>query len=212
MPQFIRRFFVSLALVVGAIQPAQAALNAATLQTQLDQINTQGRALLSQIRGVRGTQLFAPLSLIGLQSASDRYAASVEALSSDIALETGTLPVTPGVLASLSALSNNQAALSRETSRMGSSAALANFTSPNGNLLATYATILRLSDDIGVMADRIGEMADRILIMADKIGEMADRILVTQQIQSANLALTFDMILKTQENMLLMMQILKPCR
>ena len=44
--------------------------------------------------------------------------------------------------------------------------------------------MLRLSDDIGVMADRILEMADKILVMADNIGIMADRIIVTQQIQS----------------------------
>ena len=44
-------------------------------------------------------------------------------------------------------------------------------------------TTLRLSDDIGVMADRI-------LDMADKIGVMADRILKTQRIQSRNLDAT----------------------
>lgn len=201
MIRFFRRFFVTLALVVGASQPAHADLDAATLQTQLDQLNIQGRALLTQVRGVRGTLLFSSLRLSALQSASEAYAASVETLAAQIALETGTLPVTPGVLASLSALTSNQSALSRETSRMGSSAALTSFSGTSGansNLLATYATILRLSDDIGVMADRIGEMADRILI--------------TQQIQSANLALTMDAILQTQENMLLMMQILKPCR
>lgn len=49
----------------------------------------------------------------------------------------------------------------------------------------------KLSDDIGLMADRIlvmadkiGEMADRILVMADKIGEMADRIVATEQLMA----------------------------
>ncbi|MBK1704031.1 hypothetical protein [Halochromatium glycolicum] len=55
-------------------------------------------------------------------------------------------------------------------------------------------TVLRLSADIGTMADRIGEMADRI-------GQMADRILETQRIQSDNLK-TF------QENSLEMARIL----
>lgn len=45
---------------------------------------------------------------------------------------------------------------------------------------STSKTILRLSDDIGVMADRI-------LDMADKIGIMADRIVKTQEIQFVNL-------------------------
>jgi hypothetical protein len=48
-------------------------------------------------------------------------------------------------------------------------------------------TILQLSEDIGTMADRIGEMADRIL--------------ETQRIQSENLAMT-------QENMLKMMEMM----
>jgi len=61
--------------------------------------------------------------------------------------------------------------------------------------------MLRLSDDIGLMADRILEMADKILIMADDIGDMADRILETQRIQGENVRLTEANILKTQDNL-----------
>ena len=61
--------------------------------------------------------------------------------------------------------------------------------------------MLRLSDDIGVMADRILEMADKILVMADDIGDMADRILETQRIQSENVELTQTNIRKTQDNL-----------
>lgn len=64
--------------------------------------------------------------------------------------------------------------------------------------------MLQLSTDIGTMADRILEMADRILIMADNIGYMADRIIETQRIQNANIALTQNTMLKTQENMVLL--------
>ncbi len=53
----------------------------------------------------------------------------------------------------------------------------------NNTLQETSKTILRLSDDIGVMADRI-------LLMAKEIGIMADRIVETQEIQSQNLAAT----------------------
>ena len=48
--------------------------------------------------------------------------------------------------------------------------------------------MLRLSDDIGVMADRILFTEEQIGIMADRIGEMADRILETQRIQNENIA------------------------
>jgi len=60
--------------------------------------------------------------------------------------------------------------------------------------------MLRLSDDIGDMADRIGEMADRIVATEVLIGDMADRIIETQELQSANLALTEANLLKAQEN------------
>lgn len=71
---------------------------------------------------------------------------------------------------------------------------------------AALTAMLELSDDIGTMADRILEMADRILAMADNIGTMADRILVTQQVQSANLALTQGSLLTTQQNMVALSQ------
>jgi hypothetical protein len=62
------------------------------------------------------------------------------------------------------------------------------------------SAMLRLSTDIGTMADRILEMANRILVMANNIGTMADRIIATQQIQSANLAATEAALLVTQQN------------
>ncbi len=67
-------------------------------------------------------------------------------------------------------------------------------------ITAGLEAMLRLSSDIGKMADRILEMSGKILIMADNIGLMADRIIVTQQIQSDNLALTQASILATQTN------------
>ena len=75
-------------------------------------------------------------------------------------------------------------------------------SSDQADIQAALSAMLRLSNDIGVMADRILEMADKILIMANNIGEMADRILLTQQIQSSNMALTQAFILSTQENMI----------
>lgn len=213
MTRFFRRACLTLLFAFATAAPAHAALDAATLQSQLDQLNAQGAALLAQARAVRGGQLATPAQLAAVQGASTDYLQNVDFTATQIAQENGFVNVTPQVLVSLTALSANQAALARETTRLGSGTALANLTTlligPNANLLATYATILRLSDDIGKMADRIGTMADRILIMADKIGEMADRILITQQIQSANYALAVTAILQTQQNMLTAMQILK---
>jgi predicted RNA-binding protein with EMAP domain len=49
---------------------------------------------------------------------------------------------------------------------------------PNNANADYIAAMLRLSADIGTMANRIGEMADRIVVTEGLIGEMADRIVV----------------------------------
>jgi len=66
----------------------------------------------------------------------------------------------------------------------------------NGRYVNTdyVASMLRLSDDIG-------RMADRILDTEKEIGQMSDRILETQKIQSQNLALTQRNILSAQQNL-----------
>jgi hypothetical protein len=69
--------------------------------------------------------------------------------------------------------------------------------------------MLQLSDDIGTMADRIGEMADKILTMSDNIGLMADRIIATQQLQNQNVALTTQSILQTQSNALAVVKVVE---
>ena len=60
--------------------------------------------------------------------------------------------------------------------------------------------MLKLSDDILDMAEKIGDMADRILDMSEDIGDMADRMIDTQNIQSDNAALTQSNILEAQKN------------
>lgn len=71
-------------------------------------------------------------------------------------------------------------------------------------LESSLGAMLRLSSDIGTMADRIGEMADRILLMSANIGAMADRILATQVIQRTNLQLAANVLLRTQQNVLVL--------
>jgi len=66
----------------------------------------------------------------------------------------------------------------------------------------SMGSMLRLSYDIGVMADRILEMADVILAMADNIGLTADQILLIQQQQNVNVAATQASILASQEIMI----------
>ena len=63
----------------------------------------------------------------------------------------------------------------------------------------SLGSMLQLSADIGVMADRIGEMGDTILVMADNIGMVADTFIATQQFQSANLFATQNSVLAVQQ-------------
>jgi hypothetical protein len=60
-------------------------------------------------------------------------------------------------------------------------------------------SMLQLSADIGIMADRIGEMGDTILLMSDNIGMVADTFITTQQFQSANLFATQNSVLAAQQ-------------
>jgi hypothetical protein len=83
----------------------------------------------------------------------------------------------------LNELSSQMVVLAKNVAYLASHQADNANESYNNSIELTSKTILRLSDDIGVMADRI-------LLMAKEIGIMADRILETQEIQSKNLAAT----------------------
>ena len=66
-------------------------------------------------------------------------------------------------------------------------------------LSASLKSMLQMSADIGLMANRILEMGDLTLAMADNIGMTADQILATQQLQSVNVATTQASLLAAQE-------------
>lgn len=72
-------------------------------------------------------------------------------------------------------------------------------TTSTTTLKDSLNSMLQLSADIGIMADRIGEMGDTILAMADNIGMVADTFITTQQFQNANLFATRNSILTAQE-------------
>ncbi len=71
-------------------------------------------------------------------------------------------------------------------------------TTSDPTLYASLKSMLTLSADIGLMADRMLEMGDQILLMSDNIGLQADQILVTQQAMNVNVAATQTSILGAQ--------------
>ncbi|MFW2374303.1 MAG: hypothetical protein ACN4GM_14350 [Gammaproteobacteria bacterium] len=66
------------------------------------------------------------------------------------------------------------------------------------SLTSAMQSMLQMSADIGIMANRILEMADLMLAMADNIGVAADNIIATQQLQNINIAATQATILSGQ--------------
>jgi hypothetical protein len=193
------RMAVILALAVPAYQ-AQA-LDSTTLTTELQTLTVQGNSLLAATSTTVLIPLTATSQMDMLAVSYNDYLTSVQT-TYDMVLQnsTSSMVVTDDLLQAFQSLTATQAGLAT------ASTALAGQLVPlaDGTMSNSFYSMLQLSNDIGAMADRIGEMADRILLMADNIGLMADRILATQLIQSANLDLTYDAILETQKNMIML--------
>ena len=190
---------VILSLLVSTVITNTANAATSALATDLQDLVAQGNNVNTQLAA---SSLNIDNSCTELGSAI----ASVEAFITAVEAVSGKLSATLSLdvdsitaLDDLSIVSTNIASvlpvLSADISAISTNSDLA-------DIQAALDTMLKLSDDIGVMADRILEMADKILLMADNIGLMADRILLTQQIQSSNLALTQAFMFSTQENMI----------
>ncbi|HEX9626813.1 MAG TPA: hypothetical protein VGA00_07745 [Acidiferrobacterales bacterium] len=171
------------------------------LSTQLADLVTQGRALDTQLASITLTGDNHCTELGSANAALADYLASIDTVYAGLG---APLTLDTASLASLDELSNlamsiggRAMTLSLQLRTLSDSAGLVEYQ-------ASLSAMLRLSDDIGSMADRILDMANKILVMADNIGLMADRILVTQQLQNTNIALTQASILATQQNMIVL--------
>ncbi len=127
----------------------------------------------------------------------DQIIATDNAMSVDAA--NNTLTVDQTSLATLMDLSGKTVSLATALEGYGIAIdGLAAITS-TPTLYDAMGSMLHLSEDIGIMANRIGEMADQILAMADNIGVQADQIVLTQQLQNTNVAATQAAILAAQQ-------------
>ena len=184
--------------------PAMAALDPITLTSEIDGLNQQGSDLVDSINSTILTPFTAAGRLAALETDMIDYSNNVFAVYDNILGAAGsTMSLDNDLLTSLQDLSSTMAALSQGT--MGLSSQLAAIA--GSGMDSSFSSMLRLSDDIGVMANRILEMADKILLMADNIGLMADRILETQVIQNNNIELVINASLQTQRNMLALIQL-----
>lgn len=201
---------LGLLLLGGGGEKVYGALNPANFTTDLNQLVIDGNNLLANMENVTLTSLAMATQLSTLENSTQLYLDSVGNVYKDVAASTDntTMSLTNEMLVPLQTLSAITASLAQSLVDLSGQMALLAANTTTTTVEASLASMLRLSDDIGVMADRILEMAGMILIMADNIGLMADRILATQVIQSDNLKVLVDASLETQKNILLLFSML----
>ncbi|WP_345984607.1 hypothetical protein WCX49_08175 [Sulfurimonas sp. HSL-1656] len=179
----------------------------ASTTTDLQGLVTQGQTLNGELAAFSFAQEGSCSELGTLNTSIKEYIASIQMVYTHIP---SPYSVSVDDLDSLDSLSAIALQMARNTFRISTGLQTTGSCYDRSNYEVLMAAMLRLSDDIGTMADRILEMADRILVMADNIGMMADRILITQQLQNSNVLLTQESVLQTQNNMVGLSDALAP--
>jgi len=156
-----------------AARMAAVVLSPWTMKTQLGTVATDVHAYLDKVKAAQAT-------MVQDSGASTTY------LNTTPLLNLGNLST---MLTSLASALNGYVLAIDSLEAMTSSTTLS----------ASLTSMLQISADIGIMANRILEMGDLTLAMADNIGMTADQIIATQQLQSVNVATTQGSILAAQE-------------
>jgi len=199
--------YLFLLLLSALINTAYAnnAASASTLASDLHNLLSEAEAVNMQLAGITLTDNNLCSELSSAHQSAEALINSIEIINANLttplSVDNDSMQVLDDISAVIVVMAANSTGLSLDLTALGSTANMS--TISNG-----LSAMLRLSDDIGTMANRILEMADKILLMADNIGTMADRIILTQQIQSENLALTQASILATQQNSLALVSVI----
>ena len=173
----------------------------AGLTTGLQNLVTELTGINASLESISFSNGESCSQLGSLNTSIEDYISSLNTLTSGI---TAPLTLTTADLTSLDDLSSLVKFMSMEAARISFELRSVEGIYDMFEYRAALSAMLRLSDDIGKMANRILEMANRILVMADNIGAMADRILITQRLQNTNVALIQGAMLTTQQNMVAM--------
>ncbi len=196
---FLAALFVF--LMMNLSTQAMAALDATAYTAELDALILEGNDLLVKANDTLLSSLTMGSQLADLEADVNTFMANVQASHDSVVAASGTdLSLTSDMLVALQTLSGVTVSLANAFTGLSVQIADLAASTSLSVLDSSLRAMLRLSDDIGVMADRILEMADKILVMADNIGLMADRILATQIIQNDNIKLIVDATLTTQDN------------
>jgi hypothetical protein len=205
-----QKFFIVLAFIILqtgiGLPAARAALNPTNFTTDLNQLVISGNTLLATMENVTLSSFTMATQLTSLQNSVQVYLDSVGTVYRTVAgsVDNTTMSLTDDMLVPLQTLAAITASLAQSSAALMTRMVVLAPTTSLSTLSASLDAMLRLSSDIGVMADRILEMGSMILIMADNIGIMADRILATQVIQGDNIKIVVDASLETQKNILML--------
>ncbi len=199
-----------LSLILGAT-PARAALNVTALTTTINSLVSQGNTLTTSMNATLLNPITMSSQLADIEARTLSYLGCTNGVYATVAagISAGTISLTPELLTTLNNLAATNAALGTGVLNLSGQVVALSASTGTTTLKISSATMLRLSDDIGTMANRVLEMADKILIMADNIGLMADRILTTQTIQNTNIKLVVDATLRTQTNIINLIALLR---
>jgi hypothetical protein len=170
----------------------------ASLTTDLQGVVSQGSALDANLSAFSFSQGDDCSQLGTLNTSVEEYIESIEVISAQLS---SPLSLTQEDLTSLDAMSTIGRSMAVESARIALELNSIESVADLFEYRAGLSAVLRLSDDIGTMADRILEMANRILVMADNIGSMADKIVVTMTLQSGNMQFIQASLLTIQQNM-----------
>jgi hypothetical protein len=169
-----------------------SSINTLGYNTAFAGLVNEGNSLSASMGGIGLTETNMDTELAGVETNVSLYLSGIDGLYSQITLsstvashfldgDTLTMLGDLSIIHQALATSLNSYAQAIDTLAPASSVTV---------LTDATASMLRLTQDIGIMSDRVIEMADRIVIMADNIGIMSTRIVDTQTLQQSNSDLT----------------------
>ncbi|WP_345987098.1 hypothetical protein WCX18_07995 [Sulfurimonas sp. HSL1-2] len=172
-----------------------------SFNSELESLKSSGDFLAQRMDAVSLTPWTMSMELEAVSWDVHQYRGEVESVYSSITANTvhNSLYISADTLTDLGNLALMLRSLS--TAVDGYVTAIGGMASMTSDptLYASLKSMLQLSADIGVMANRILEEADIILAMADNIGLQADQIVSTQQSMNINIAAVQGAILAAQQ-------------
>jgi len=191
----------TIVLILLGVTNANAALDATTLTTNINNLILQGDDLLVIVKSTTLTTISMDSQIESIKADVSNYQTQIISTYDTVLAETGTtFSLSDDLLVAFQSLITVNSSIAKAVQELGLQITDIAASTSLSTLDSSLTTMLRLSDDIGLMADRILEMANKILVMANNIGLMADRIIATQIIQSDNLNLIVNATLQTQIN------------